>query len=336
MIKNFFILTLGAIFLYANEISVFGAGNLDSKNPYGLTKTEEHILKNKKELGSIDSKVKGVKTEIELVNERIDGLESLYEGDSKKLNDTVIKLNQSIKDIETNTNLTLQNKESIDQNKESINNIKNVVDQLMLVQEESAKSFQTNIDLLKKSMDNLASLINEINQNYVSNKNMQENMQENMAQFLSIKDFNKFKKDLIKDLEAISKVKTVVVKDKKGKKKSKKEVYEEAKDMVEKNYLTKSIPLWEYLIEKNYKPAESNFQLGNIWYFKAEYNKAIKHFKTSAMLYDKGWWMPKLLLHSAISFEKINDIENASNFYSTLIEIYPDSKEAKEAKKNLK
>jgi TolA-binding protein len=45
--------------------------------------------------------------------------------------------------------------------------------------------------------------------------------------------------------------------------------------------------------------------------------------------------MPKLLLHSAISFEKLGDVDNASSFYSTLIDVYGDTKEAKIAKKKL-
>jgi TolA-binding protein len=54
------------------------------------------------------------------------------------------------------------------------------------------------------------------------------------------------------------------------------------------------------------------------------------------MLYDKAKYLPKLLLHSAISFKKIGDNENAKNFYNTLIEIYPKTKEAKEALRKLK
>jgi len=45
--------------------------------------------------------------------------------------------------------------------------------------------------------------------------------------------------------------------------------------------------------------------------------------------------MPTLLLHSAISFENTKDKDNAKSFYSTLIDLYPDSSEAKVAKKNL-
>ena len=45
--------------------------------------------------------------------------------------------------------------------------------------------------------------------------------------------------------------------------------------------------------------------------------------------------MPRLLLHSAISFEKTGDIENASIFYNTLLDNFPNSNEAKEVKKSL-
>jgi peptidoglycan hydrolase CwlO-like protein len=81
----------------SEEVSVFGAGNLDSNKPYGLSTTEKHILKNKSELSSIDTKVKDVKDTIESVSQRIDGLESIYEGDSRKINDAVLKINDLVK-----------------------------------------------------------------------------------------------------------------------------------------------------------------------------------------------------------------------------------------------
>jgi TolA-binding protein len=105
--------------------------------------------------------------------------------------------------------------------------------------------------------------------------------------------------------------------------------------LFKKDYFTKAIPIFEELITLNYKPATSNYYLGEINYYRKKYADAISYFKTSAMLYDKSSYMPKLLLHSAISFEKIKDFSNAANFYSSLIDIYPDSREAKTATKNL-
>jgi TolA-binding protein len=109
----------------------------------------------------------------------------------------------------------------------------------------------------------------------------------------------------------------------------------EAKEQYEKKYFKYAIPKFEQLISLNYKPAESNFYLGQMWYVRKKYDLAISHFKKSAILYDKAAYMPTLLLHSAISFEKTKDKENAKSFYSTLIDLYPDSKESKIAEKNL-
>jgi TolA-binding protein len=54
------------------------------------------------------------------------------------------------------------------------------------------------------------------------------------------------------------------------------------------------------------------------------------------MLDDEASYIPRLLLHSAISFERLNDKENSINFYKTLIDTYPSSKESKKASKILK
>ena len=85
----------------------------------------------------------------------------------------------------------------------------------------------------------------------------------------------------------------------------------------------------------NYKPAEGNYYLAEMWYVRKKYDLAISHFKKSAILYDQAAYMPTLLLHSAISFEKIKDKENARSFYNTLIDLYPSASESKIAKKNL-
>ena len=106
------------------------------------------------------------------------------------------------------------------------------------------------------------------------------------------------------------------------------------KDFDAKNY-NSAIPKYEKLVEVNYKPAEGNYYLGEMWYVRKKYDLAISHFKKSAVLYDKAAYMPTLLLHSAISFENTKDKDNAKNFYSTLIDLYPSSSEATIAKKNL-
>ena len=304
-------LLVGCTYAEAAEVSAFGAGDLDSKNPYGLSSTEKNILKNKKTLGSIDSKVKDVKLSLESINERIDGLESIYEGDSQKINGSVLRLNEIIKKVEENSTLT--EKHSTD------------IEQILLMQEEIAK----NISKLKKAIRNLSSITSKINKTYISDNEFKTNMD----QFITRAEFESLKKSLGNTTSS-----NVTAKSKPKKISStldKDSMMEEAIRLFKKDYFSKAIPMFETLIAQNYKPATNNFYLGEIWYYRKKYDDAIRHFKTSAMLYDKASYMPKLLLHSAISFEETKDFSNAANFYSTLIDIYPDSKEAKAAAKNL-
>ena len=146
-------LLIGSTIAGAAEVSAFGAGDINSKNPYGLTSTEKNILKNKNTLGNIDSKVKDVKVTLETINERIDGLESIYEGDSQKLNSSALKLNELVKKVEENSTLT--EKHSAD------------IEQILLMQEEIAK----NIANLKKAVSKLSKTVNSINRNYNSYQN---------------------------------------------------------------------------------------------------------------------------------------------------------------------
>lgn len=302
----------------ANEVSVFGAGNLDSSKPYGLTSAEKHILKNKNELSTIDTKVKTVKTTLETLSQRIDGLESIYEGDSKKLNEAVLELNTLVKNDELKAT--------------EIENIKKVSSQLLTIQEENRKNNEKNLETLKEAMEKLTKLVNSINESYVSEKELKNNM----SQFVTVKEFEALKKLLIKEEPKIAQ-KTVTKSDinEKYQDLTKAQMLDKAKELFKIDYFTDAIPLFEFLITNHYKPAESNFYLGEIWYYRKKYSEAITYFKESAMLYDKASYMPKLLLHSAISFEKVNDLENAASFYTTLINVYPNSSEAQTANKNL-
>jgi len=315
-------LIASALTATAQEVSVFGAGDLDSKNPYGLNNTEKNILKNKKILGNIDSKVKDVKLTIGSLSERIDGLESIYEGDSQKLNQAVLKMNELIKNVEENT--TLVQKHSTD-----IENLKTVTSQLLAMQEEFIAENKKNIDSLKSAIKKLTDITNTINSSYISDKEFKKNMD----QFITRSEFEALKKSL--GMKTSNKTTSKSKANKLSSYKDKKEMLDEAIRLFKKDYFTKAIPMFEELIAANYKPATSNYYLGEMWYYRKKYADAISYFKTSAMLYDKAPYMPRLMLHSAISFEKTKDFANAATFYSSLIDIYPNSEEAKTAVKNL-
>lgn len=326
MKKFFLFIAVLSINAVANEVSVFGAGDLSAPNPYGLTNTEKHILKNKKELGSIETKVKTVKNTIESIHERIDGLESIYEGDSQKLNASVIKLNKLLQDFEVNQNQTTKNADDLSK-------LRLVVNEIFDTQEETRKENNKNLAALKKALKKLEKNIKKINKAYISDKEFKKNMK----QFITRAEFDALKNSLGKSSSSKTKAssgsKKVINKNLSAE--QKKVMLDEAKALFKKDYFTKAIPKFETLLALNYKPATNNYYLGEIWYYRKKYDKAIAYFKQSATLYDKASWMPKLLLHSAISFEKTGDLQNAANFYDTLVNIYPDSQEAVIANKNL-
>ena len=88
--------------------------------------------------------------------------------------------------------------------------------------------------------------------------------------------------------------------------------------------------------KKGYKPAASNYYLGEIAYYTKKYEDAVFFYKKSASLYDQASYIDVLLLHTAISLEKTGDKSQAKTFYQNIIDNYPDKKSAKIAKEKLK
>jgi TolA-binding protein len=87
---------------------------------------------------------------------------------------------------------------------------------------------------------------------------------------------------------------------------------------------------------KGYKPAASNYYLGEIAYYTKQYEDAIFYFKKSAGLYDKASYIDTLLLHTAIALDKTGEKSQARAFYENIIENYPSKKTAKIAKDRVK
>ncbi|NOZ90769.1 MAG: tetratricopeptide repeat protein [Epsilonproteobacteria bacterium] len=72
--------------LYANEPSVYGAGDIDSPNPYGLSKTERGVLENRRA-------VQNLKNRVAEQQNRIDGLITIIDG----LNKEILALKEQIR-----------------------------------------------------------------------------------------------------------------------------------------------------------------------------------------------------------------------------------------------
>ncbi|MEA3419508.1 MAG: hypothetical protein U9Q90_08940 [Campylobacterota bacterium] len=118
--------------------------------------------------------------------------------------------------------------------------------------------------------------------------------------------------------------------------KSPSQLYSEGVRLFLKQKYTEAQKRFTITESKGYKPAASSYYLGEIAYYSKKYDDAIFYFKKSAGLYDQASYIDTLLLHTAISLEKNGDKSQAKLFYETIIENYPEKKNAKIAKENLK
>ena len=117
--------------------------------------------------------------------------------------------------------------------------------------------------------------------------------------------------------------------------KSKSVLYSEGVRLFQKHQYDEAKKRFALTAGNHYKPAASNYYLGEIAYYTKNYHDAIFYFKKSAGIYDQAGYMDTLLLHTAISLEKTGDKAQAKNFYQTVIDGYRGKKSAKIAKKNI-
>ena len=111
--------------------------------------------------------------------------------------------------------------------------------------------------------------------------------------------------------------------------KSDKDILADGVKLLNSGNSTEAAEYFEYLNKKGYKTGASNYYLGEVAYSQKSYSTAIQYYKKSIQSEDKADYTPKLLYHTAISFDKIGDTQSANRFYKALKVGYPDSKEAK-------
>lgn len=128
-------LTLLSLTLSASEPSVFGAGNLNSPNPYGLTNEEKLILENKKEIQTVMQKHNVQNAKVETVTERLDGLQTIIEGLAQTTNEHK-QILQRLGDASTESNTTQsigELKKQVDANTQNIAQFKTLLEELSVV-----------------------------------------------------------------------------------------------------------------------------------------------------------------------------------------------------------
>jgi len=300
------ILFVSSTNLFSAEPSAFGAGDLSSSKPYGLTSSEKVLLENKTAIRKVYVKSNNQENEVDSLRERIDGLQTVIESLSRKSHKNKISINK-IKDANS------KNLKSSSEFQKRISDYSQTNNQLILLNKQD-------LEKLKLSLIELSKILDSINNSYVSKKDFNN----------LVTDFNRFKGLVSSEFKNFNKPKKSKIS---GMKKSK--IFTKAKKFFDKKLYTNAIEYYNYLLDKNYKPATSSYMIGEMNYRRKNYAKAIFYFKKSAKLYSKASYMPSLMLHTAISMDKTGDKKNAKKFYNGVILKYPDTKSAIEAKKRL-
>lgn len=285
----------------SNEPSAFSAGDINSANPYGLTSSEKKILQSTQKVANLNESVGSVKAELGTVTEQLEGMRSVIES----YNNKIAKMDERMRHLEEE-NLKL---------KEYV--------------EESRKIQVDNQEKVKIVLGELGSLIDSINKNYVPKEKFDQLANEVRGKG---KATSTTAPTAAAETPKVENAKSKTLTPKELASKDSATLLKEADELFDKKSFTEAKTLYAELLNRNYKPAKINFNLGEIAYNQKSYTSAIEHYKTSISLFEKAAYTPTLLSHTASSFEKLGKTKEAQSFYKALKEGYPDSPEAKKVK----
>jgi TolA-binding protein len=223
-------------------------------------------------------------------------------------------------------------KRELARQKERIEGLTSVVEGLSAtvntLKKANQQSIQTgsNVDSTKL-LQELGMMIDEINENYISRDELEKILSSGIkASTLKIEKESQEKSTKSKKKSSTNDT---------LKEKDTSKIYTEGVRFFVKKRYDEAKKRFTITDEKGYKPAASNYYLGEIAYYTKKYEDAIFYFKKSAGLYDKASYIDVLLLHTAISLEKTGEKAQARAFYENIIENYKDKKSASIASKKL-
>ena len=212
-------------------------------------------------------------------------------------------------------------KRKVARQNEQISGLRSIVEGLSASVNELQKNTQneqgTSTD--KALLEELGAMIDKINGNYVSKAELKKALggKENDVHSLSVPAKQSTNKESLKG-------------------KNTKKLYSEGVRLFVKKRYDEAKKRFVITDTKGYKPAASNYYLGEIAYYTKKYEDAVFYFKKSAGLYDKASYIDTLLLHTAISLEKNGEKAQARAFYENIVANYNGKKTANIAKQKLK
>jgi len=176
-----------AINSVSEEPSVFDAGRLDISNPYGLTKTEKYIYKNKKNISSLKNKLIALEGETSELKNLLDGFRTVSRGGNERIYTLKNNYKQLQKDI---INLKEENKSLKDKNKNLENELKAVKNYMQIIENNQTARDKKYIEAISA----FNGIVDNINSSYVDKAELKATLDK------LLKTINKTKKRNNKDI----------------------------------------------------------------------------------------------------------------------------------------
>jgi TolA-binding protein len=328
------LILLASTSLYPYETSAFGAGNLNSSSPYGLTDTEQYIYENKKVISTNEKLLNEVADDVETLKvryidqnnkikqfkESVSTLQNIIDAEGQKLHKQFFKLN----DIDTTLQKLYKNDESFEQKFKDL--VSKYDEELKNLKEEN----NNNIEKFKKVLDELSRMVSSINSSYETKQNV-DILRDDFIHFTKTykNGLNNGIESRLSKIEKEQKLIKILFK-------TDDKILEEAKRLFSSKDYESAITLLEALENKNYKKAEVLFRLAESNFYSTNYNNAMYYYKKSMDLDDKAPYLATLLYHTGVSCLKTSQKSKAELFFKIVVEQFPDSNEAKLSSKYVK
>jgi TolA-binding protein len=344
MFKRYLLILSIFLGVLHGEISVFGAGDLNSDNPYGLTDSEREIVENRNSIEKLEKIDRRMDNRIDNLSGTVKALQDLIQSMGKQGSEHKQKIDKLMDDLRENNLITEIKYKEISRN---INSTQNRVKQQEVetkksLNEKIKESFAHVNSVLEKQEKRLGEIEKGIETDYKNIQTKLNSIKNNILKIekkykdfvtkkqldFVVEDINAFKETVISEFEKLSKFRENYYDFTQH---SNYEIFSEAKKMFSLGKYKETIKFFEYLVTKHYRPATDNFYIGESYYFLGEYEQAVKHYKESVTIYDKSDFMPTLLLHSALSLERIGDLAQATTFYTVLKAQYGTTPEGQKA-----
>lgn len=304
---------IGTSLLFSAEPSVYGAGDIDVANPYGLTSTEKNVISNRKQIQQL-------RNQVSEHQRRIAGLTTVIDGLNKQVLDLKEQLQESRK-------VDAQQDEDLKKQEEDSKKTYTLLLELGKMIDQINNSYVTKEDLSRLQAQQQAQ--QQVQQQQVpiareyENTNTNSNTNTNNGMIIDGRD--NYDSSVEQNSEMQQSGASTDISD----------IYREAVQAFSHKSYNTATEKFKESIAQNYKLAPSNYYLGEIAYYTGDYYSAISYYKKSALIYNKASYMKVLYLHTALSLSKTGQEEQARGFFRYVVDNYPNTKSAEIAQKNL-